>query len=136
MKRKAIERDLGIQHGPVSRWGLRFSIVGGGVAWTLHLLLSYVAAEFGCILGLDTSRFLGLTAVVWLLAAVTLGSLGLGVWATLVSFSSRKKLRGHERTEDCQGELFTATVGLIANIFFVFVILVQAIPIFYFLREC
>lgn len=35
-----------------NRWTLRFALLGGAVAWTLHLLGCYGLAEFGVLSGL------------------------------------------------------------------------------------
>jgi len=122
---------------PVGRWELRFAILGGGIAWTLHLLLAYVVAEFGCIAGLGQVSFLGLNVVSWLLFLVTIPTLGMGLAATYVSWRCHSKAeKALAAQADLAGENFVAYTGLISNLIFVFIIVVQTIPIFYFLREC
>jgi hypothetical protein len=138
MKGNRRSADKGLAGWPVSRMALRFGMVGGGVAWTLHLLLSYVVAEFGCLAGLGEVRFLGLTVVAWLLLGVTLAVLALGGMAAMVSWRSQRILEGHvtEGPDDLAGEKFMARTGFVTNVAFLAIIAVQAIPIFYFLRAC
>jgi hypothetical protein len=114
------------------------SLVGGGVAWLMHLLLAYLVAEFGCLAGLDEVRFLGITAVAWMLVGVSLLAFGGGTAATLLSWRiwQRQKARLGTETEDAKAGEFAAGTALIANLIFVFVILVESIPIVYFLHDC
>lgn len=122
---------------PVGRWELRFAMVGGGAAWLLHLVFAYVVAEFGCLAGLGQIRLLNITGVAWLLLGVTLLTLGIGGMATWLSWRCDGKiLRAQETEEDMAGEKFTVSTGLLSNSVFVFIILVQSVPIFYFLHEC
>ena len=122
----------------VSRRSLRFALLGGGVAWLAHLVLAYAIAEFGCIAGLGHVHWAGLSVVSWMLLVMTLLTLGLALAATAVAWRNRRRLLrewGH-RSESHEAEDFTARLALVSNAVFVGVIVVQSVPIFYYLREC
>lgn len=95
-----------------------------------HLLLSVLVAEFGCVAGLGEVRFLGINLVAWLLLLVALLALGGGMIATVFSYRLEKRERSGGARK------FSARTALIANLIFVFVILMQSVPIFYFLHDC
>lgn len=115
------------------------NLIGGGTAWLLHLLLSYLVAEFGCLRGLGEIRILGITAVAWLLILVSLLTLALAGIATFVSWRIREKLGRAAENADEAGDgakHFAARAGLITNGLFFFIILVESLPILYFLHGC
>ncbi len=115
----------------VSRWTLRFVLLGGGVAWTLHLLLAYVIAEFGIVSGFVDTRWAELDAVSWLLIALSAAMLALAAVATWVSWRMQ-----YSDAEDEQARTvrFCVRFGRAANLSFLVIIAVQSIPIFFFLR--
>ena len=51
------------QRFEVSRGALWFGLFGGAIAWTVHLMFAYAAAEFGCIGRLGERGYLGITLV-------------------------------------------------------------------------
>lgn len=112
------------------RWRLRFVLLGGGLAWTLHLLGAYVIAEFGVLSGLARQSWVaGLDAVSWLLIGWSV--LMFAMAAAAVAFARtlpRNRIgREHDPLRFC------ARFGFAANATFLAVIAVQCIPIFYFL---
>lgn len=117
-----------------------FNLVGGGAAWMLHLLLAYVIAEFGCLSGLGEVHLAGLTAVAWLLIGTSALALALASAATATSIRIGQHLQGPHsakmKTADLEATAFSGRLGLISNIVFTVVILVQSVPIFFYLREC
>lgn len=115
-----------------------FHLAGGGAAWMLHLLLVYLIAEFGCLAGFDRFHFLNLTAVVWLLVAVSLLALALGAWTTVSAWKTWKQTARRKETEseNDTAECFAARTGFWLNGFFSLVILVESLPILYFLQAC
>lgn len=122
---------------PVSRGALRFAILGGGIAWLLHLLLAYTVSDFGCTAGLGRVQYGEFSVVTWMLFAVTALTLGLGMAATGVAWRSRRRLaRNSTESESRQAEDFAARFALITDALFVLIIAVQSVPIFYFLRHC
>lgn len=119
-------------HHATTRRALWFGLLGGAVAWLVHLLLAYVIAEFGCLSPLATHTLLGVTAVAWMLLAATLVTLAGAVAATLVALRSDRRLRDHHEFAGA----YMARLGLITSGLFVFIILVQSLPIFYYLSSC
>lgn len=117
-----------------------FHLAGGGAAWMIHLLLVYLIAEFGCLAGFDRFLFLNLTAVVWLLITASIIALALGIWATVSAWKTWKqtahRAESKPETENGDGECFAARTGFWLNGFFSFVILVESLPILYFLQAC
>jgi len=130
-KERELEREI-------SRPALWFTLWSGAVAWLLHLLLVYGIAEFGCGSGLGDRHVLGISVVAWLLLAVTLATMVLAVAATVVGF--RSALQSREVEPDLSAEhharLFTARAGAITSGLFAVVIVVQGIPIFFFMKDC
>lgn len=109
------------------RWRLRFVLLGGAVAWTLHLLLAYVIAEFGVLSGLVELSWAGLDVVSWLLlgwSAAMLALAGVAVWVSW-------RLRAEESDDEVR---FCARFGRAANLAFLVIIAVESVPIFFFLR--
>lgn len=121
-----------------NRGAVWFALLGGGVAWTLHLLLAYAVAEFGCLSGLGEKQLGGLTLVAWLLLGVTAGALALAAAATLVAAGIRRRSRepSEVQTEPACTLAFSGRLALATNVVFTLVIAVQSVPIFYFLRSC
>lgn len=116
---------------------LGLSYVGGGAAWFLHLLLAYLAAEFGCVRGWNESAFLGITAVAWLILWASALTLAGAVAATALSYGigRRRALGEVGETGETVG-VFSGRATFVANLIFAFVILVESLPIFYYLHDC
>ena len=123
---------------PVSRLALRFATLGGGIAWLAHLILAYVIAEFGCVSGLGKVQWTGISAVAWLLLAMTGLTMGLALAATAMAWRNRQRLlrAWGERSESHEAEDFTSRLAFITDALFVVIIGVQSVPIFYFLPDC
>jgi heme/copper-type cytochrome/quinol oxidase subunit 2 len=121
----------------VSRWALWFGLWGGGVAWLLHLLLVYGIAEFGCLSGLGQVRAAGITVVAWLLIGASVLTLLIAGAALLVALRSRDRANAAGQTAPGDdAELFVGRAGWIATALFLAIILIQSIPIFFFLKDC
>ncbi|WP_164102415.1 hypothetical protein [Candidatus Laterigemmans baculatus] len=123
----------------VHRFQLWFSVLGGAVAWTLHLLLSYGVAEFGCVSPFRTIDWIGLSGVAWLEILVTLLTLAVAVASTLIALRIKRRLLGDAAASSSaasDGRVFMARSGVMAGAIFVFIIVVEALPILYFLRDC
>lgn len=118
---------------------LWFGILGSPIAWLAHLLLSYGVAEFGCVSPFRDVRLAGLTGVAWLEIGVSILMLLVAMASTWVAQRSRRRLVGDghaEEYESSDGRVFLARTGVITGRLFVFIILVQALPILYYLRDC
>lgn len=125
--------------GRVTDLRLWFGVMGGAIAWLLHLLLSYGISEFGCVSSFRERQLLGITGVAWLEITVTVLSLALAFGATLVAHHSKRQFAGlidSARLESNDPRVFMARSGVMASGLFVFIILVQALPVLYYLREC
>lgn len=122
---------------PVGNPVLGVCLVGGGVAWFLHLLLSILVAEFGCVAGFGEVRFGGINLVAWSLILVTAITWSGGLAVTVLSYRVSQRIGGDVvNGEVGNGRFFAARVGFTANLSFVFVILVESFPILYFLHDC
>jgi hypothetical protein len=121
---------------PVGKATLWFGLLGGGVAWLAHLLLSYLIAEFGCMSGWGKETWLGVTTLAWLLLAVSfLTLLGAGL-AVYVAFRSKQRLGRSDPSEEPASAEYMARAGYITSGVFLFIILVESVPIFFFLQSC
>lgn len=140
MKAERRTLDYSMHPAPaVGRWEIRFAFLGGGVAWTLHLLGVYVVAEFGCIAGLGTRLVGGLSIVAWLLIGVTLLTGLLAAAASWTAWRAEAILRGATATNapvEPETKAFVASVSRTLNAIFAFIIAAQGVPIFFYLRDC
>lgn len=122
----------GRTHSPLPRaspWRLRFILLGGGVAWFAHLVFAYLIAEFGVLTDLHRTTWSGISAVVWVIAGL---SLLMFVLATLASRAAWTARTGEE--ESSHARRFCLRFGLATNLAFTALIAIQTIPIFYYLR--
>jgi hypothetical protein len=116
---------------------LRISMLGGGIAWLLHLLLAYLVAEFGCVSGLGSARWWGLSPVTWMLIFVSLLTLGMAIYAFFVSLRAGRKLaEARPAPAAWAPHQFAARYGALSNGMFAFIILAQCLPIFFYLHDC
>jgi hypothetical protein len=124
--------------GAVSRFRLWFGVFGGAVAWTIHMLLAYGIAEFGCVSSFRDARFLGITGVAWGILAMTALTLILAVGALLIARRSERccwwpicagKRRTNRRSSWPASDWITSVV-------FVAIIVAQTLPVLYYLRSC
>jgi hypothetical protein len=121
----------------VSRRALWFGALGGGFAWLLHLMGAYAISEFGCRGGLNRASWLGVTTVAWLLAALSAATLIVAVISTLVARRCERRLEAARGdTTAPRGEAEVARAGWMASGLFSLVILVESIPIVYYLKHC
>ena len=129
--------DVRLEPAQVNRALIWFVLLGGATAWTLHLLLAYAVAEFGCLSGMGETRAGGLTLVAWMLLGVSVLAAGLAGVAIGVSVRFHRRLRAAAGgDEGGRATAFSVRLGLISNVVFGGVILVQTIPIFYYLGKC
>ncbi|MBA4147082.1 MAG: hypothetical protein H0X66_03130 [Verrucomicrobia bacterium] len=121
----------------VSRRTLWFGLLGGGSAWFFQLLAVWAIAEFGCVAGLGEIRRGGLTIVAWMaIAASVLFFIG-ALFATFLAHRCGRNIQSNSRgIEMPESELFLARTGFITSGIFTIIILVQSVPIFFYLKEC
>jgi hypothetical protein len=121
----------------VRRVALWTGLIGGGLAWTLHLVSVYAIGEFGCVAGLGERHYAGISLVAWMVIAATAATAGLGILATFVAYRSARRSPDRAfREMPSDGEQATARAGVLASGFFTFVILFEAIPVLFYLRDC
>jgi hypothetical protein len=132
-----------IRHEPlhkprVSRGALWFGLLGGGFAWLAHLISAYVIAEFGCISGLGERLGWGVTVVAWMVIGLSVLMLSIAAAATFVARRSRQRLAQEPvgDLDDAGPEFYMARAGFITSALFLFIILVESVPIFFYLKHC
>jgi hypothetical protein len=135
----SMERQTAKADEPVvGRGALWFGLLGGGVAWALHFLTAYVLAEFGWVSGWGRSEYLGVTFRAWMLLGVSLLMvLGAGT-ATFVAWRSRRLMSlnsSQAGNSESEAARYMARAGYITSAMFLFIILVESVPIFFFLQD-
>jgi hypothetical protein len=101
-------------------------------------MLAYGIAEFGCLSAAGHTSALGLSVVTWLLLAVSAATLAVAVAATRIAHRCALELAPRDPTGDAEGPPGgdMAAAGRMLSGMFAFVILVQSVPILYYLRHC
>jgi hypothetical protein len=115
---------------------LLFWTMASGLAWLLHLLLAYAIAEWGCIRG---SRVIaGISGTAWLLLALSFLLLAASAAATFIPWRHLRRMEAAGGESDTQrgAEEHLARMGFLAGVGFTLVILIESIPIFFYLQEC
>lgn len=132
------------------RW---FAFLGGAVAWTAHLMLSYAIGEFGCVAELHHTQWAGVTLTGWLLIALTAATLAVAGAATWTGYREYMRYRhAHEqplgpadyadRADDehadpCGGAgSFLLRSGFLMSGFFAVIIVGEAFPLVLYLQRC
>jgi hypothetical protein len=119
-----------------------FGFLGGGTAWVLHLMGTYAIAEFGCAGVLHDTRWLGINATCWILIAVSLALAGLAAASTWTAYRTERELNPSApkaqdgETDERRPFLFAGHTGTVMSGWFLFIILVESIPTFFFLQGC
>jgi hypothetical protein len=117
----------------VSRGALWFGLLGGASAWTIHLVLANVIAEFGCVGRLGERFFLGISLVAWLELTLTVTTMLVSGAATVVAYRGHRHLR---TSAEETAERHIAWAGLLTSGMFTLIILFESIPILYYLHSC
>jgi hypothetical protein len=120
--------------GMFRRW---FSFLGGGVAWTFHLMTIYAIGEFGCVSGFDSHLYVGISAVAWLLIIASVIALAPAVAATWIAYVDAKSdERQQEKSPFEEGARYLSSFGWPLNGVFTLIILVESLPVFGYLGGC
>lgn len=118
-------------------WRRWFAFLGGGVAWTFHLLAIYAVGEFGCVSGFDQHMLWGISAVAWLLILVSIVSLIPAIVATGVGYRDARRDAGQADPQpDDEGGRYLSRVGWPLNALFTVIIFVESLPVFAYLGGC
>lgn len=123
----------------VTRGTLWFGLLGGAVAWFVHLVVIVGVVETGCVAGVEgLSGLIGLSAqgvILALVVAATVLTLGVTIASGLVAYWNLKVLRARGEELDApvaRGAGYHMTrSGIYLSILFVFIIVVETIPIFF-----
>ena len=125
-----------LESGVPHRSKLWFGLFGGALAWTAHLMLAYLIAEFGCVGQLGERDYLGLSLVAWLELALTALTTLAAAAATTIAYVQHRRLQASQATNGDTTALTTAWLGLLTSGLFTFIIVFESIPILYYLQSC
>lgn len=114
---------------------LAFGWLGGAAAWLVHLLAAYALGEFGCLSELARVRWLGISAIAWLLVTVTLAMLAVALGATWLAYRADRRLDAGVE-DKTSSRRYLARSGWITSGVFAFIIAVEALPVLFLLASC
>jgi hypothetical protein len=119
---------------PLRRW---FVFLGGGIAWTIHLLSIYVIGEFGCVSGLGQLSFANISYVAWMILGISLLLLATTLIAAVVGYIDTKRDVNRENSQiEDEGGVYLSKFGFILNVLFIIIIIFETLPVFAYLDGC
>ncbi len=121
---------------PLPVWRRWFAFLGGGLAWTFHLLCIYAIGEFGCVSGFDRHIYAGLSGVAWLLIITSLTALAPALAATIIGYMDARRDKRREPESMDDGERYLSSFGWPLNALFVAIIFIESLPVFAYLDGC
>lgn len=122
------------------RGQLWFGLFGGALAWLVHLVGLSVTAEWGGLSGLDERMMGGISVVAWLVLLWTALTAAVALGATWVAVRLRRQMNSRQTSEQTVDDKlansrFMARTGMLLSGLFLLIIVVETIPVFYYLRE-
>jgi hypothetical protein len=108
--------------GNVTLW---FGFLGGALAWTLHLLASYLLAEGSCAPALAVEGTRVSSTVAILMHSATLAGALVALAATLSARSQWQRWRGDA---DRSGRAYIGLAGVFVSGAFLLIILIEGLP--------
>ena len=111
-----------------NRWHWAYMILGGALAWFLHLMASYAIGEGICVIPGTHFEFFGVTAGGWAILLLSLALAMISGGAAVMGLRFRNDLENLNS--------FIAQFSLIANGLFTMAILSQAVPVFTLIMDC
>lgn len=120
----------------VSGWRLWFALLGGAIAWTGHLMLAYAISEFGCTSGIGRRSVLGVSVVSWMLLLMSAAMIALAAWAYGTAGGVGRGARRTSHPDERSTAEYVAHFGRIANGLFLFIVVIESVPIFFYLERC
>lgn len=113
-----------------------FVLTGGGVAWFGRFLVVWGIAEFGCVTG--SIEVAGIDNPVVLLTLVSIPFLLMGITAAVLGWTGLKSLPPPDAADPqaSTSARFMLKTGLWTSALFVFIMLVEAVPVFLFMSDC
>lgn len=119
----------------VGRRSLGIALLGAPIAWTLHFLLSWAIAEWSGLTGTLTATFLGVTGRAWLLIGVSAAAIAAAIASTFIAHWCVRSLKPLDAQAQGTAAWFVARTGVVNGYIFTFVVAVESVPIFFYLRE-
>jgi hypothetical protein len=123
----------------VSHARLWFGLLGGAFAWLAHLMIAYGVAEFGCVGRLGSSTMLGISIVAWLVLVLSGVTFFVAVAAAVAAYRGHRQLvamQAAQQETSSAAKVYAARAGWITSGLFALVILVESLPVFYYLQDC
>jgi hypothetical protein len=126
------------QQHRINRTALWYGALGGMLAWTLHILLAYLIAEFGCETGQDAHVYAGVMLPAWLLLGMSAIMIVLSAGSTASAYACLRRIRASNSDDTLRSESqhYLARAGVISGALFTLIIVVQTIPTFFYLSGC
>jgi hypothetical protein len=110
--------------------------LGGAVLWFVHFLAIWAIGEFGCLAGWQATTLLGIHLVAWLVLGVTVLVLAAGGALMVMSVRLRRAFDEPQEPALRGADHYMARGGLWSNAVFLFIIVVQTLPVITFLQHC
>lgn len=118
-------------------WRRWFAFLGGGFAWTFHLLSIYAVGEFGCVSGMDRITYAGISAVAWMILILSAVALAIAMAAAFVGYRDKHWDNAQEvSSPEDDGGRFLSSFGFLLSSLFGFIIFVETMPVFAYLDGC
>lgn len=102
----------------------------GGLAWLLHFLSIWVAAEFGCLSSFARPGLGGVSVVAWIVLLLS------AVFVGLAGFAAFRSCRRTPVTAGDGSDAFLGRFARVANGIFLLIIVVETLPVFFYLKDC
>lgn len=118
-------------------WRRWFAFLGGGVAWTFHLLSIYAVGEFGCVSGMGRITYAGISAVAWMILIFSAAAFFIAAAAAFIGYrDSRRDKNQKAYSPEDDGGRFLSSFGFLLSSLFVLIIFVETLPVFAYLDGC
>ena len=118
-------------------WRRWFAFLGGGFAWTFHLLSIYAVGEFGCISGMGRITYAGISMVAWMILLLSVIALVIATAAATIGYRDKCRDNVQEPSSPADsGGRFLSSFGFLLSSLFVLIIVVETLPVFVYLDGC
>lgn len=127
------------QQQHVSRLALWFGVLGGAIAWAMHLVLAYLIAEFGCETETDAIVYRGIMLPAWMLlgqSALMITVSSASIVSAAICLRRVRRIDPDAATVQTESQRHLARAGVVSGGLFTFIIAVQTIPVFFYLSSC
>lgn len=126
---------LEIEGSGERQYAIWFGLLGGALAWLVHLCGGYGIAEFGCVSDWGSTAWLGVSHIAWLCIGLTVVTAAIACAAMFTAYRCRPRGEGGPiLRREAWGN--AAWLGMILSGLFVVAIVFESIPILYYLRDC